>query len=108
MIIKETFFQMQTTVDSDAEAESLARALIKKRLAACVQIVPRIRSVYEWRGTVDVIEELLILIKTTGSNLDAVTDYLEKQHSYEVPEIIALPIEGITDSYAKWIVTSTN
>src|SRR5277367_511474 len=80
------------TCASEAEAERLARLLLDQRLAACVSIVPRLRSFYRWKGAVEQSEEWLLLIKSSRPLFEALRAALEQAHSNEVPEVLALPV----------------
>ena len=95
-----------TTAGSDAQAESLARALVERRLAACVNIVHGVCSVFRWKGEVTREEEKLLLIKTTASMLEQVRATVRELHSYETPELIALPVEGGDSDYLAWLSDS--
>jgi periplasmic divalent cation tolerance protein len=90
------------TAGSEAEAESLARHLVDHRLAACVSITP-IRSVYRWQGEVQAEAEWQLVIKTDLSQFDAIAQAIAQHHSYEVPEIIALPIVAGLPDYLTWL-----
>ena len=90
------------TAGSEAEAESLARYLVDHRLAACVSITP-IRSVYRWQGEVQAEAEWQLVIKTDLSQFDAIAQAIAQHHSYEVPEIIALPIVAGLPDYLTWL-----
>ncbi len=92
----------------DAEsATRIAEGLVGERLAACVNLVPGLTSIYRWQGTIQRDQEVLLLIKTTAERLPALTATLRGLHPYEVPEIIALPIaEGLPD-YLNWVTTCT-
>jgi len=92
-----------TTVGADFEARALAHALVEARLAACVNIVASMHSIYRWEGRVTGDDEQLLLIKTTESNVDALREELFKRHPYEVPEFVVLPILGISDAYGAWL-----
>lgn len=87
------------------EAARLARALVEQRLAACVQALP-IDSWYRWDGAVQQAAEVLLLIKTTRDRADAVTARLAELHSYDLPEIIMLPVEGGLPAYLDWVAAS--
>ncbi len=90
------------TAGSETEAESLARHLVDHRLAACVSITP-IRSVYRWQGEVQAEAEWQLVIKTDLSQFDAIAQAITQHHSYEVPEIIALPIVAGLPNYLTWL-----
>jgi periplasmic divalent cation tolerance protein len=92
------------TAPSDAAPE-LARTLVEGRLAACVNIVPKVRSIYYWKGKIEDDQEALMLIKTTSEKMDSLTMRLKELHPYDVPEIISLEIqknEGNSD-YLDWV-----
>lgn len=92
-----------TTCPSDEEAGRLARALVEERLAACVQILPPMRSIYRWRGAVEDSEERLVLIKTRRGLFEPLSRRLRALHSYEVPEILALPVVDGGQDYLSWM-----
>jgi periplasmic divalent cation tolerance protein len=92
-----------TTASSTEEARKLANALVEKRLAACVNILPKIDSIYRWKDKVEESQEFLLLIKTTQSAVEKVRDAIQELHSYELPECIVLPIETGSEDYLKWI-----
>ena len=92
-----------TTVESAGEADSLARAIVESKLAACVQILPKMTSVYFWEGKVQTEPEHLLLIKTLEEKFDALSEFLQKNHSYDVPEIVAIPAEKISEDYGDWV-----
>jgi periplasmic divalent cation tolerance protein len=94
------------TCGSEAEAERLARLLIDQRLAACVSIAPKIRSFYRWKGAVESAEEWLLVIKSSRPVFDRLRAVLEGEHSYEVPEVLALPVVDGASNYLDWIQTS--
>jgi periplasmic divalent cation tolerance protein len=93
------------TADSSEVASRIARSLVEKRLAACVNLIPGMRSVYRWKDAIEDAEELLLMIKTSRENLHAVRTEIEKLHSYEVPEVIALPIVDGSEAYLLWLDT---
>ena len=92
-----------TTCGSLEEARSIALALVERQLAACVNIVPQIESVYRWQGEVETTTEWLLLIKTTAAAFSALSEALNELHSYEVPECIKIVIEDGSQEYLKWI-----
>ena len=92
-----------TTAGSQEEARKIARALVERRLAACVNIVPQIESIYRWKEKVEAAPEWLLLIKTTAAAFERVRDSIKELHSYEVPECICLEIEGGGEDYLRWI-----
>jgi periplasmic divalent cation tolerance protein len=92
-----------STCASEDEAESLARMLVEERLAACVNVVPRMRSYYRWKGAIESAEECLLVIKTSRELFGALRSVLEKAHSYEVPEVVALPVVEISPNYLSWL-----
>ena len=85
------------------EARRLARALVEKRLAACVNVMPGIRSVYRWKDAIEEEEEVFLLMKSSRALLDDVRAEIERMHSYEVPEVIALPIVDGSERYLSWM-----
>lgn len=95
-----------TTTDSTDAADRLARAIVEERLAACVQLTP-IRSVYRWQGAVHVEGETLLLIKTQRELFERLDAFIRERHSYETPEIVALPIVAGSQAYLDWIAAET-
>ncbi len=93
---------MLVTASSAEEAARVARALVDERLAACVNIVPGLRSIYHWQGRVEDTAEVLLIVKTARHVLSALTERVRALHSYTVPEVIALPIVGGAASYLEW------
>ena len=91
------------TCDTQAQAEQIAEAVVKEKLAACVNVLPQIRSCYTWEGKLTWSDEVLCLIKTTRGRFDQLQDRVKALHSYEVPEIAAVSIEDVYDRYAQWI-----
>lgn len=91
-----------TTVNSDNAATSLANALLSKQLAACVQVFP-IESHYTWKGSLHVDSEQLLMIKAKHSDFSAIQQCIVENHSYEVPEIIEIPIAAGLPKYLSWI-----
>jgi periplasmic divalent cation tolerance protein len=91
------------TASSEKEARSISELLLGRRKAACVNIVPKVASSFWWQGKLDSTRESLLIIKTKASLMPEIIDMVKKAHSYEVPEIIALPIIGGNEDYLKWI-----
>jgi periplasmic divalent cation tolerance protein len=92
-----------STCDSEASATVLARHLVEKRLAACVNIIPGVRSVYRWKGQIEDAGEWILLIKSSRALFDALRAEVTKMHSYEVPEVIALQIIDGAEQYLNWL-----
>lgn len=92
-----------TTTSDIGEAESLANGLVESRLAACVQILPKMTSVYHWQGKVEKESEHLLLIKTLAEKYEAVEKYILYHHSYDTPEIVAFDAEKVSSGYLKWL-----
>lgn len=88
-------------------ADRIARTLVDERLAACVNILPGITSVYRWEGAVETGEEVLLMAKTMRTRLDALTVRVKQLHPYDVPEVIAVGIEGGLPAYLGWIAAET-
>ena len=95
-----------TTAGSETEARKMAQTLVERRLAACVNIIPRIQSVYRWEGKVGETEECLLLIKTVKAREDQVRTAIRELHTYDLPECIAIPIESGSGEYLKWLSDS--
>ncbi len=91
------------TTSSEEEARKIADLLLNERLAACVNIVPTVASSYWWQGKIDTARENLLIVKSKGSRLDEIVSRVKQAHSYEVPEVIALPIIGGNPDYLNWI-----
>jgi periplasmic divalent cation tolerance protein len=96
-----------TTFPSVVEAEKAGHALVQARLAACVNILPGMVSVYRWQGAVERAEEAVMIVKTRASLADAVRASVKATHPYDTPAIVVLPVEGVDDRYFAWILDST-
>jgi periplasmic divalent cation tolerance protein len=92
-----------TTVGNRSDGERIARALVESRLAACVNIVGSIHSVYRWDGKVEESDEYLLMIKTTEARIASLAEALKALHSYELPEFVVLPVASGSDAYLRWI-----
>ena len=95
------------TAAGQEEAEALSRALLEARLCACVTILPHVTSLFHWEGKVDVAQEALLVIKTIREALPALVEGVKRHHSYQVPEIIALPVAGGSEQYLSWLASET-
>jgi periplasmic divalent cation tolerance protein len=96
-----------STCGSEGEAEELARGLVESRLAACVNVLPGVRSFYRWQGEVEDGAEFLLVIKTTRGLFEEVRLALEAAHSYELPEVLALPVIAGSPNYLAWLDAGT-
>jgi periplasmic divalent cation tolerance protein len=92
-----------STCSTEEEAERLARLLVDAHLAACVSVIPQVRSFYHWKGAVETAGECLLLIKSSRELFDSVRALLETAHSYEVPELLALPVIEGAANYMNWL-----
>jgi periplasmic divalent cation tolerance protein len=92
-----------STASTAEEAEKIARALVDGRLAACVNVVSGLRSYYRWQGKIEDAAEFLLIIKSTRDRFPALRTLLEKLHSYEVPEVIAMPVVDGAQNYLNWM-----
>ena len=100
------FCLVMTSVASEEDGATLARALLNERLSACVQLLP-IRSFYDWQGQACDEPEHLVLIKTRGELYEAVENFIRQRHSYQVPEILRLPIDAGLSAYLDWVRAQT-
>jgi len=107
--IRSVFFPMTdkivviTTCAGEEESDRIARTLVELRVAACVSVIPGVRSHYRWQGTVESAQEFMLLAKTTRDKFEEFRAALEKLHSYEVPEILALPVVDGAPNYLSWL-----
>ena len=99
------------TAGSKEEAEKLSRGIVEKKLAFCVNTVPSILSTYHWEGKLHVDEEILLIVKTRKEKYSTLENWVKQQHSYDVPEIISLPVQKGLPEYLKsiddWVTSST-
>lgn len=96
-----------STCPDAASADRIAHALVAERLAACVNRLPGIQSTYRWQGQVEHANEVLLLIKTSSDQLDALTSRLRALHPYELPELIAVEVRAGLPAYLDWVVAET-
>jgi len=96
------------TASNEDEAANIARALVEGRLAACVNIVRNIRSIYSWQGKVEDESEILMIVKTQKNLFNSLSKKVRELHSYTVPEIIAVPIVEGSEDYLKWLKEVTD
>lgn len=95
-----------STCPDEAVAESIAEVLVSQKLAACVNILPKIRSIYAWKGNIERDNEVLLLIKTQKAQFQALEQAIVQHHPYELPEIIGVSVETGLAQYLNWIDTS--
>jgi periplasmic divalent cation tolerance protein len=96
-----------TTAPDTEMATRLARKLVEERLAACVNVLPGVQSIYRWEGTVKQDSEVLLLIKSRTGLMDALAARIKDLHSYEVPEVLVLSVSGGSVQYLDWVETET-
>jgi periplasmic divalent cation tolerance protein len=106
--MSETVYIAFCTCPDDSTAETLAETLLSRRLAACVNILPGVLSLYRWQDRIEQDSEVLLLIKTTEERVTELTALIEREHPYDVPEVIAHPIVAGSQSYLDWVRTCTN
>lgn len=85
------------------EAREIASSLVKKKLIACASLIPQVESIYEWKGKVEQEKEILVMMKTRASHFEKARDFIGTNASYEVPEILHVPIHGGNTSYLNWV-----
>ena len=91
-----------TTTNSKSNAKLMASSLVENKLAACVQIIPKIESIFKWKDSISDEKEILILIKTISILTDDIKRKIKKIHNYDTPEIISFPFNILTDDYKEW------
>ena len=104
--MKNKVIQVQTAVNSEEEAKSLANALIRENLAACVQYFP-ISSIYRWKGQIEEAKEYLVLIKSLTNKQEEIFSFIKREHSYELPEIVVTALDDVSKDYCTWIEEET-
>jgi periplasmic divalent cation tolerance protein len=92
-----------TTAGTAEEARRIAQSLVERRLAACVNIIPQIESIYRWQDKIETAAEFLLLIKTDAGAFDSLCDAIKELHSYELPECVMLAISAGSSEYLEWI-----
>jgi periplasmic divalent cation tolerance protein len=105
--VSESVIVVVTTVGTEEQALTIAHHLVSEGLAACVNILPGIRSVYRWKGKVSDDRELLLLVKTVAANFEAVRKVMKDLNVYELPEILGFPASFADAAFAKWVVESS-
>lgn len=101
------FILVITTTNELAEAKKIAEFLVNKKAAACVSISSQVLSIYQWKGKIEMEEEVMLFIKTMRNNYSLVESMIQELHSYEVPEILAIPIEFAEKDYSLWLRQSS-
>jgi periplasmic divalent cation tolerance protein len=97
------FVIVLSTFPANQDPALLATTLVEERLAACVNVLPPMRSIYRWEGKVEEAQECQLIIKTTAARVEAVTARVASLHPYDVPEVLVLPIAAGADSYLQWL-----
>lgn len=92
-----------STCGSAEEGAAIARALVEKKLAACVNVMPAVRSFYRWKGAIEDEQESLLVIKSSRALFNQLRAEIERLHSYEVPEVVAVPIVDGSEGYLEWL-----
>ncbi len=100
------YLMVLSTCPDESVAEHIAEALVSRQLAACVNIIPKIRSIYRWKGNIERDWEVLLLIKTRKAQFQALQDTITELHPYELPEIVAVSLETGLADYLRWIDSS--
>jgi periplasmic divalent cation tolerance protein len=101
------YLQVQTTTDSRAEAMELGRSAVQARLAACAQVAGPVASTYWWEGGIERAEEWLVLLKLPATRFSELAAFITERHSYDEPEIVAIPIVAGSATYLSWITEET-
>ena len=99
---------MFMTASNHDEARRIADALVEEHLAACVQLLPQMQSVYRWQGTIETQSEILLIAKTTANSFDKLEKRVRELHSYDTPEVVAVPIVAGSDAYLKWLSANSS
>jgi periplasmic divalent cation tolerance protein len=107
MTAESDFVLVLTTLPADADAGAFAAALVEARLAACVNVLPVMQSVYRWQGAVERDSERQVVIKTSRTRVNELRERIDELHPYDVPEFVVLPIVDGSDAYLTWLGDST-
>jgi periplasmic divalent cation tolerance protein len=102
------FVQLQTAIDDRERAESLIRGAVEQRLAACGQLLGPVSSTYWWKGRIEGAEEWLCVFKTTAAQAAALERWIAETHPYEVPEIVSIELNAVSEAYGEWIEDETS
>ncbi len=102
-----TYMVVLVTCPTRAEGETLAEKLVESHMAACVNLVPGVRSIYRWEGKIEKNDEVMLFIKTRTRMIGEVTEFVKENHKNEVPEVVALSIRGGNTGYLNWIGANT-
>ncbi|MFC2066253.1 divalent-cation tolerance protein CutA [Chloroflexota bacterium] len=105
---KSDYIVVLITTDTGEEARQISKALLEQKKAACVNIIPKVDSLFRWDGEIDSAHERLLIVKSKASLLPDIVNLVKGLHSYTVPEIIALPIVGGNQNYLEWIGKSVS
>jgi uncharacterized protein involved in tolerance to divalent cations len=97
------YVEVHVTTPDASTATRLAHLLVEDGLAACVQVLPGVTSVYRWQGRVETAQEHLLLVKTTAASFEAIRERVGAEHPYDTPEVIALPVVAVAPRYAAWL-----
>ena len=103
-----TFVVVLVTAGNAEEGRRIGRAMVEERLAACVNVVGPIRSIYRWEGAVEEADEHLLVMKVRAADVPALTARVRALHSYDVPEVVALPLTGGSEPYLAWLAAATH
>lgn len=101
------YIEVHSTTDSREEADKICAAVVEARLAACAQVTGPIRSTYWWQGKIERADEYFLMMKTTRDRFEALAALIRENHSYETPDIVAVPILEGTEDYLAWISAET-
>jgi periplasmic divalent cation tolerance protein len=101
------FVVVLVTTGSTEEGQRIGRTLVTEQLAGCVNVVGPIRSIYRWEGAVDEADEWLLVIKARAADLPALSERVRALHSYDVPEVLALPVTAGSEDYLAWLAGAT-